>query len=400
MPNKAAPPPIPSPPTKYESPPAILVELPHSYLLERSHWSEFRRALNNCGLTWNIPDWMCTILYKGADYGQLLAKDPELDEIFVPPVVEVDAKQFGQKKSKSLIKLLGFPSSVGEYIQVSTKYCNLSKLLFEPDSKLPARQKLWSWIVKCLYGPKSTPGPYYYLINQVKIYDISHLFKRLTEVIETITICSLDDEVYNVTHLDFDPSVHDLFGYVEELRRALRKLSDLNERLPEEGRVVLSEAYIRSRVVRAARQMPIYKTVIDHLVIQPVKDWSTMTLEELLLKLESAQANDLSLIPKRTQYQTNLPSVDEQVKANFAASKIKNESKSSKTCHEFDRSGTCKRGNACHFVHQQAPKHKPEQKSTEKILHVKITPIIRVLLLLLHLHDHVGIVMKFRKGAV
>ncbi len=188
----------------------------------------------------------------------------------------------------------------------------------------------------------------------------------MTEVIETITICSLDDEVYNVTHLDFDPSVHDLFGYVEELRRALRKLSDLNERLPEEGRVVLSEAYIRSRVVRAARQMPIYKTVIDHLVIQPVKDWSTMTLEELLLKLESAQANDLSLIPKRTQYQTNLPSVDEQVKANFAASKIKNESKSSKTCHEFDRSGTCKRGNACHFVHQQAPKHKPEQKSTEK----------------------------------
>lgn len=367
-PAKAIPPPLPTPPTRFESNPTILVDLPYTYLLERSHWTDFRKALNNCALTWNIPDWMCTILYRGPDYNQLLAKDKELDEIFRLPTIQVgDEKvEVGSKKSRDLIKMLGFPKNIGEYIQVSTKYCNLSKLEFEADSKLPARQKLWSWMVKCLFGTKMTPGPYYYLVNQIRIYDVSALFKRLIDVIETVTICSLDDEVYNVTHLDFDPSVHDLFGYLEELRKATKRLSDLNERLPEEGRVLLSEAYLRSRLVRAARQIPTYKSVIDHLVIQPIEVWSVMTLEELCKKLESAQANDLSLVPKRTNFQTNLPLVDDQVKANFATSKNKHEKKTTKTCHEFDRTGACKRGNSCHFVHQQAAKPKPEQKSDEK----------------------------------
>ena len=89
--------------------------------------------------------------------------------------------------------------------------------------------------------------------NEVKmpIYDICTLFKRLTEVLETITICSLDDEVYAVTHLDFDPHSQDLFGYVEDLRKAIKRLDDLNERLPKEERVIFSEAYLRSRMIRA-----------------------------------------------------------------------------------------------------------------------------------------------------
>ena len=102
------------------------------------------------------------------------------------------------------------------------------------------------------------------------VYDICTLFKRLTEVLETITICSLDDEVYAVTHLDFDPHSQDLFGYVEDLRKAMQRLSDLNERLPEQGRVVFSEAYLRSRMIRSARQIPTYKTVIDTLIIMPI----------------------------------------------------------------------------------------------------------------------------------
>ena len=69
---------------------------------------------------------------------------------------------------------------------------------------------------------------------------------------ETVTICSLDDEVFNVTHLEFDPSKQDLFTYLEDLRRAVRRLDDLNERLPAAGRVVLTDNYIRSRLIRAA----------------------------------------------------------------------------------------------------------------------------------------------------
>ena len=107
---------------------------------------------------------------------------------------------------------LVFLKNMGDYIKPSIKFCNLNKLEFEPDSKLPSRQKLWSWIQRCLLGTKPTPGPYYYISQQCPVYDISHLFKRLVDVLETVTICSLDDEVYNVTHLDFDPHKQDLFG--------------------------------------------------------------------------------------------------------------------------------------------------------------------------------------------
>ena len=192
MPAKAVFPPQPKLPAihKYE-PNTYLVELPFSFLLERGSWSEFRRALNTCGLTWNIPDWMCTIVHGGADFAKLLEKDNELSVIFKLKTVTVldryEAKEVSADKSKSLIKLLGFADSMSEYIQLSTKYCNLSKLEFEPDSKLPARQKMWSWIVKCLTGARSIPGPYYFLISQVSAYDISGLLKRIMEVIETVT---------------------------------------------------------------------------------------------------------------------------------------------------------------------------------------------------------------------
>ena len=83
MPPRAHAPSLPKPPPiqKYEQN-TYLVELPFSCLLERGAWSEFRRALNTCGLSWNIPDWMCTIIYEGPDYIKMLEKDKELGIIF------------------------------------------------------------------------------------------------------------------------------------------------------------------------------------------------------------------------------------------------------------------------------------------------------------------------------
>ena len=49
----------PAPPTTIYKPTesmAPLVDIPCVYLLERSSWPEFKRALNECGLTWNLPE--------------------------------------------------------------------------------------------------------------------------------------------------------------------------------------------------------------------------------------------------------------------------------------------------------------------------------------------------------
>ena len=224
------------------------------------------------------------------------------------------------KQARKYTQMLGISASLGEYLQPSVRYCNLNKMEFEPDSKLPARQKLWAWLTKCLQGTQSQPGPYYYLIHQCMTHDVSHLFKRLVEVIEVVTICSLDDEVYNVTHLEFNPDVQDLFGYMEDLRRAMRRLKDLNDRLPEEGRVLFSETYLRSRLVRAARQVAIYKPVIDSIISLPVDKWSVISVEQLCTQLESAKANDASLFARRGQ--SSAPqALDENVAVNFVAAK-------------------------------------------------------------------------------
>src|SRR5690349_87248 len=65
-------------------PTSTLVDLPSFYLLDRSNWTNFKRNLNNCGLTWNLPDWMSTIVYRGDDYKKLETQT-DINQIFKLP---------------------------------------------------------------------------------------------------------------------------------------------------------------------------------------------------------------------------------------------------------------------------------------------------------------------------
>ena len=106
----------------------------------------------------------------------------------------------------------------------------------------------------CLQGQRGH-GPYYYLLEEVQQFDLLKLYRRLTEVLEQITICSLDDELEAVIKLEFDPKTQNIFAFIADLRRAVKRLNDINARLPEEGKLKLPDTYIRSRIVRAARQL-------------------------------------------------------------------------------------------------------------------------------------------------
>ena len=63
-------PPLPKPPKTYtESIPAsTLIDIPCSYLYDRNGWADFKRNLNECGLTWNLPNWMTTIVRGGTEW--------------------------------------------------------------------------------------------------------------------------------------------------------------------------------------------------------------------------------------------------------------------------------------------------------------------------------------------
>jgi len=355
------------PPRKTGEYAPALPDIPLVYFTDRSQWTDFKRALNNCGLTWNLPDWMMTITYKGADWQAIAdTKRAQLEELFAAPVRETENKKYEVlKTSNEFLKILGYPKSMGEYIQTSVSFCNLRTLEYEPDHKLPARQKFWTWIVNSLHGPSTTPGPYHYLTKQMPMYDIAYLFKKLFSLLEVVTICSLDDEVFGVTHLDFDSTKQDFFAYVEDLRRAMRRLQDLNDRLPEEGKVLLSDAYLRTRLIRAARQIPIYKSLIDQLITEPPEKWSTISSEDLCKKFEAVRAHDASFVPKRfisiSSTENDVVAAN-MVKNNTHAKKPKERTnKQEKTCNEFRKTGQCLRLK-CPFLHKPSDPT-PEQKS-------------------------------------
>ena len=356
------PPPLPSAPpaaSKQETFSSIsLVEIPCSFLYDRSGWPAFKRALNECGLTWNLPDWMTTIVYKGTEWKAIAAKGTDLDTYF--PVVEKTKAGDGASSKSSklglkLTHLLGLPTNMGESIRPSVQFCCLSTVEFEDERRLPARQKLWTWIVKSLRGNKATIGPFHYLIDEVQMYDIALLFKRLVEVLEQITICSLDDELELVIKMDYNPQKQNVFSYLGDLRKAVKRLHELGERLPESGRIILPDSYIRSRLVRAARQVPVYKPVIDALLIQPMEKWAVITSDEIYHQLEAVCANEISVTVSNNYGATD------GLQANTAYVKQPNAQaiKKKPVCFNFVKGAPC-RNNPCNFSHDS-----PEQKSVK-----------------------------------
>lgn len=58
-----------------------LTYIPVVYLLDRSNWVDFKRALNECA-TWNFPAWMTTIVYKGKEWNEMAVKGTDLTQYF------------------------------------------------------------------------------------------------------------------------------------------------------------------------------------------------------------------------------------------------------------------------------------------------------------------------------
>ena len=52
------PPPLPKPPKSHVEAisSSTLIDIPCCYLYDRSSWAGFKKALNECGCTWNLPE--------------------------------------------------------------------------------------------------------------------------------------------------------------------------------------------------------------------------------------------------------------------------------------------------------------------------------------------------------
>ena len=244
----------------------------------------------------------------------------------------------------------------------------------EDDKKLPARQKFWCWLISSLHGPSSQAGQYHYVTKQVPIYDIAGVFRLLSAIMDKITIATLDEEITAVTHLEFDPSRQELMEYVEDLRRAMFRLDDTNKRLTPKNRVSFPDMYVRTRIVRAARKIPVYKTLIDTILASKLEEWTALTSEQLLIRLESVRVNENVLTSQR-----RLPVTTE---VDVVAANMAQKPKEKRTCNEYAKSGQCSKP-GCQFLHmprqqqqqqkqqqqhqqQQQQQQKPKQKASQQ----------------------------------
>jgi hypothetical protein len=344
-----------------------LEEIPQVYFVERTQWNTFKRALENCGLTWRLPDWRTTYLYQGDELKQMLDGNAHLkskfDKVFPPPQMEVGNKEKIDvfDLSNTFLKALKVKPLIPEELQSKRIFCNLTKLTYEPETLLPARQKFWAWFVAALLGPTLAPGPYFYLTRQVPIYDLGGLFMKLSKILDVLTICTLDDEVNAVTSLEFNPSKQDIFSYAQDLLRAIAVLNETNARLDGAG-VVLSDTYIRTRIVRAARKVPTYKTYIDNIIAMPVEKWTALTYLEILTSLEAIRGHEDSFTPRREIVREIGKDV---VKANFAKQEKQKRQKKVLTCNEFTRNGSCSK-TGCRYTHQVESKAPPPALPSKK----------------------------------
>ena len=336
-----------------------LHDIPVEYLTEKSQWHDFKRALVDLGLQWNLPDWSTTIVHKGRDWDDMVKAGADMERLFPLPRrgVVVDGKV--EPVDIDLIELLGLPSSKNEK-KNAAYFCNLGTFELESAKKLPARQKFWNWFIRNLKGIKPVAGPYYYIVTEVQVYDITGLYKRLCQVLEQITICSLDDELEIIIKLDFKPKSQSIFSYYSELRKAVNHLHDMNESLPEGARIVLPDAYLRGRLIRAARQVPVFKPVIDGLLVMPMKDWAKLKLTDLYTLLEQVCANDVAIEnpgARRAEKQTD------SIQANAVTvqqQQQQSDKPSTRICYGFAK-GKCTSTN-CRFSHATEPKPAPVKK--------------------------------------
>src|SRR5687768_16631373 len=76
------PPPLPSAPKQEMISSAPLLDIAPSYLYDRTTWADFKKALTECGGSWNLPDWMTTIVRGGSEWTRMMATGVALDKYF------------------------------------------------------------------------------------------------------------------------------------------------------------------------------------------------------------------------------------------------------------------------------------------------------------------------------
>lgn len=326
----------------------MLVDFPVVYMVDpKSHWEDFKKAVKAAALAWNFREWLNTTVY-GSDVwrqiemlGYKVKREPveAKEDAPAPPPNVMDER---------LLKIMGYTDMDFKFFQSTTKFINVVTLEYESSSLSAARQKLWTWMVKSLRGSGVVAGPFHYLTDTVTAYDVAGLFSELVRVIDTPTILSQAAALDDVFTLQCKPP-QDVFGFLTELRKNVRKVHNMNNVLPENCRVNIPDSFIRARILQVLTTMPVYRTFMDSLMIKKPDEWGAITVEDLYKHLEVIAANSRDMGKNRTP--TNL-----SVQAHTV--RVQQDKPKKGRCYEYEKNGECSK-KGCKFSHEKPSQPAP-----------------------------------------
>ena len=167
------------------------------------------------------------------------------------------------------------------------------------------------------------------------------------------TILSQADELDAVLAVSLATS-GDIFKMHTDMRIALRRLHDMNESLFVKSHIVIPESFIRARLIKGMRGIPMYETYLGRLMSMTPDEWSDLLVSDIFkhLELVSANTRDLGLLSRDANPTSNYNPMSP--KDDAVANVVKMHTKTA-PCYDF-LNKTCKRGTECRFSHDSQPK--------------------------------------------
>ena len=135
-------------------------------------------------------------------------------------------------------------------------------------------------------------------MEEVTHSDVAALYQQLIRVIDTPTMVSQADDLAAVFQYPFNPQSQDIFNYYGEVKKLVRRVHDLNARLPVECCITLPDTIVRALLLRAMRLVPLYKTVLDSVIIKNPDEWKTFSADDLYKHLEQVNSNNRGVSQK------------------------------------------------------------------------------------------------------
>jgi hypothetical protein len=342
-------------------------------LVEKAGWEEFRRRIKDVTLAWNYREWLNTCLLGGPMWKRVEQAGGVLEssEDEKVKVENEEEEKKRQSRLKTILQQSGVKSKDLDFFQAAIQFVNLGKMQLELDSRMPKRQKLWTWMVKSLYHPSGAPGPFHYLVEEIAAYDVAALYAELARVVDMPTILSQADELDAVLSISVKTS-GDIFKMHSDMRVALKRLHDMNESIPERSRIFIPESFIRARLIKGMRGNAMYKSYLDKLMCMSPDEWADVKVETIFHHLELVSANSRDLqggVATGPRNFNQQPNRSDGVVANVANASANKPTK--KICFDFSKNGVCTRQN-CKFAHEagggvtpggQKPKQRPPTHS-------------------------------------